>query len=265
MSGSREVLMQRMTWQEYVERLEKDAIVVLPIGSLEQHGPHLPLDTDALIARGIATKLAERRNALVAPTVTYAAKSQAMSGGGQIFPGTTSLAGETLIHVVRDIVRGLIHHGVGRLMILNGHGENSAFIYEGVDLALMEPEYTAEVLVVNWWQLVSEKTLDKVFPTGFPGWDLEHGAVTETSLVHRLAPELVREEKLVDETLAFVPPYAIFPQPDDLVPTSGLLSQASGASAGKGEMLVEEILAGLVEIVDREWRDAGAPPSTHKP
>jgi creatinine amidohydrolase len=199
-------------------------------------------------------RLARQVGAIVAPSIIYAAKSQALTGGGQVFPGTTSLDGQTLILMTRDILRELARHGVTRAAILNGHGENTQFLFEAVDLALSgELRDKLKVLVVNWWDLVSADTLSGVFPDGFPGWDLEHAAVIETSLVFALAPELVRVEDLKDETMGFVPSYTVFPQPRGLVPESGLLSQSTPASPEKGLMLVEEVLEALVEIFRREF------------
>ncbi|MBC8492524.1 MAG: creatininase [Chloroflexi bacterium] len=248
------VFMQEMTWREYVDRIRQGAVVILPCGALEQHGPHLPLETDELIARRIAEEVAGHVGAIVAPSIVYGAKSQALTGGGQVFPGTTSLDGQTLIFLVRDIVRELLRHGARKIVLLNGHGENTAFLYEGVDLALSEKgPAEVKVLVVNWWDLVSERTLDRVFPEGFPGWDLEHAAVIETSLVYALAPELVWREVITDEELEFIPRYTIFPQPQNLVPESGLLSKVSPASREKGVMLFKEVQQALLDVLDCEF------------
>ena len=120
-------------------------------------------------------------------------------------------------------------------------------------LVILLPLSTIGVLVVNWWDLVSARTLAGVFPDGFPGWDLEHAAVIETSLVFALAPDLVRTGELQDETMEFVPSYTVLPQPKGLVPESGLLSKSTPASLEKGRLLVEEVLGSLVDIFRREF------------
>jgi creatinine amidohydrolase len=252
--SNRPVFMQDMTWVEYADSIRQGAAVIVPCGSLEQHGPHLPLKTDELIARGMAEVVARQTGAVVVPSLTFGYKSQAMTGGGQIFPGTTSLGGQTLIHLVRDVVGELLRHGARRIVLLNGHGENTFFLYEGVDLALSgRGSGEAKVLVVNWWELVPRETLDEIFPEGFPGWDLEHGAVIETSLIYALAPEMVREESITDETLELIPKYTIYPQPRDLVPESGLLSKVRPASPEKGGLILEAVRTNLLEVLDREF------------
>lgn len=248
------VNIEELTWLEYVERIEKGAAVIIPCGSLEQHGPHLPLHTDEFIPRSIAEDVAKVTGAIVAPSIFYGAKSQALVGGGQVFPGTTSLNGQTLIYVVRDIVSELLRHGAKKIMLLNGHGENRYFLYEGVDLALSAQGSTgAKVILIMWWEHVSEETLERVFPEGFPGWALEHAGVIETSLLYVLAPELVKAERIKDEELEFVPKYTVFPQPANLVPKSGMLREASSADPESGRLVLEEIQEGILEVMRREF------------
>lgn len=81
--------MSSLSWVAYQERLRDDNLVVfIPCGALEQHGPHLPLGTDALLSTAVAQTVAEKVNGLVVPTFSYGYKSQPKSGGGQHFPGT---------------------------------------------------------------------------------------------------------------------------------------------------------------------------------
>lgn len=93
-------LMKNMTWYEFNERKDKD-IVILPVGSVEQHGPHLPLYTDTIISEGFAQLLADRINGIVMQSINYGYKSQPASGGGPLFPGTIDLNGATLVAIVR--------------------------------------------------------------------------------------------------------------------------------------------------------------------
>src|SRR5882672_12326166 len=112
--------MPAMSWVEYHRRLrEDDPIVILPVGSVEQHGPHLPMGTDTLVPTGLAERVAGRIGAIVAAPFNYGYKSQPRSGGGQSFPGTTSLDANTFSLVVRDVIRGLGHHGIRKIVVLN--------------------------------------------------------------------------------------------------------------------------------------------------
>ena len=92
------VFMNELSWVDYQARIEGDAPpVLLPVGALEQHGPHLPLGTDALLATSVAADAARRVGGLVAPALAYGYKSQPKCGGGQHFCGTTSVDAATLI------------------------------------------------------------------------------------------------------------------------------------------------------------------------
>lgn len=252
--------MEDLTWEEFRDRARLEP-VILPVGSTEQHAPHLPLGTDVIISRGIGVMLARRVGALVAPAVCYGYKSQPGSGGGPLFPGTISLDGVTLTLLVRDVLRELIGDGVQKILVLNGHFENDAFLMEAADLAVKDLPPTAprpKVLVASWWDQISPEVLRRVFSeVPFPGWALEHAAITETSLVMYLCPEKVREEKL-DGEASYVPrSYSVFPVPAGFVPQSGRLSTARSSSAEKGELLARDIVENLARILESEFGGDG--------
>ena len=135
--STKRVLMEELTWQEFAQRVKTD-VILLPVGSTEQHGPHLPLGTDSMQIGAFSKLAAERVGGIVAPVVSYGYKSQPKSGGGPNFPGTTSLGAEALILVVRDILKEFIRQGAVKIMIMDGHYENAMFLSEAVDLALEE-------------------------------------------------------------------------------------------------------------------------------
>lgn len=179
-----------------------EAIVLIPVGSLEQHGPHLPLGTDTLLSSRFAEGVARRLGALVAQPIAYGYKSQQKSGGGNHLSGTTSLDGATLIGVARNLVKSFLNQGVRHVVFVNGHFENYQFLYEGIDLALedlgVKPGAEQSVLLLSYWDFVSQDTLVEVYPDGFPGWEIEHGGVLETSLMLHLEPARVGMDRLVD-------------------------------------------------------------------
>lgn len=152
--------MQDTTWMEYRDAVDREACVIVPFGWIEQHGPHLPLDTDYVVANRLAERVAERTDAIVGAPISFGYTSQAMSGGGQIFPGTTSLDGDTLIRLTRDVVRELFQHGVRKVLLLSGHGENQFLVFEAADLALGGWR-DAKVVVTGWWQVVPDALLDE--------------------------------------------------------------------------------------------------------
>ncbi|CEP80927.1 creatininase [Paraclostridium sordellii] len=246
-------LMAEMTWYEFDERKEKD-VVILPVGSVEQHGPHLPLFTDTIISEGFAKLLGERINGIVMPAINYGYKSQPASGGGHLFPGTIDLNGKTLISLVMDILEELIRDGVKKIAIVNSHFENQAFLLEAIDLVSKKMPTGTKIIMMSWWDLISQHTIDKVFnEVEFPGWALEHAAITETSLILKFAPNLVHMDRLIDEKIEEVPTYQVYPIPKDLVPKSGLLSIGRTSSKEKGELIVNESLENMIKIVKKEF------------
>jgi creatinine amidohydrolase len=240
-----------MTWQEYRDCIAT-SIIFLPVGAMEQHGPHLPLSVDMILPARMSELAAEQVGGIVLPTIPYGYKSQPTSGGGQRFPGTTSLNGNTLINVVLDILRETYRHGGRRFVVYNGHYENAMFLTEAIDL-FVSAAPDARVMLLDETLLISDEMLDELFADcGFPGWDLEHAAVIETSLMQYFAPELVREDRIVDGQIKREMPYAIFPPPDDVIPESGVLYKATFASREKGEKYVKHVLPKIVEVVRRE-------------
>ncbi len=243
-----------LTWPEFAARTRDQAVVLLPVGALEQHGLHLPLSTDALIAERLAEQLATRIDGIVLPTLTYGARSLARSGGGAQFPGTVNLDGSTLIALTRDIIREQARHGVTRFVALLGHGENDHFVVEGAELARRDPlASTMHILVIGWWQVLTTNDLIPLFPDEFPGWDREHAARVETALMLALAPDQVRSDRLGLVDAAPVPPYVMLPTPAGHVPSQGSLADPRGATAGLGEGLVTTIVDRVADIVRREF------------
>lgn len=246
-------LMANMTWYEFNERKNKD-VVILPVGSVEQHGPHLPLFTDTIISEGFANLLGDKVNGIVMPSINYGYKSQPASGGGPLFPGTIDLNGTTLINLVKDIIEELMRDGVRKIALVNSHFENQAFLLEAIDLVSKNMPSDTKIIMMSWWDLISQDTIDKIFDeVEFPGWALEHAAITETSLILKFRPELVHMDRLIDEKIEEVPTYQVYPIPKDLVPQSGLLSIGRTSSAQKGEVIVEEALNKMIGIVKKEF------------
>ena len=245
------MLVEQMIWEEYRDEVSR-RVIILPIGSLEQHGPHLPMNVDVVIPTKLAAMIAEKVEAMILPPIAYGYKSHPTSGGGQLFPGTTSLDGTTLISLTLDILRETYRHGGRRIFILNGHYENVAFVTEAVELFIREAD-EARVVIASWWDQVSQELVDECFAgAGFPGWDTEHAGITETSLMLYFSPELVRKERIIDDMSERKPTYSIFPPPDDIIPKSGTLYKATYASLEKGEKLARQVVDEMVKIVKEE-------------
>jgi creatinine amidohydrolase len=244
-----------MTWPEVARAIDEEYNVLLPVGSTEQHGPHLPLTTDALLPLMVGRGVAERTKTIVATPIYYGMQSKPLSGGGQSFPGTTSLRGATLIAVIRDIVSEFVRQGFKKISLLTWHMENMGFTYEGADLALQDwPDAGARVLSIdNAFATVDHDEVSLMFPDGFPGWDVEHAALIETSLMLALRPELVRIELIMDDEAKRHPPYDMIPATSDTITQSGVLYRATLASREKGERLYEMLVDGVSRAILTEY------------
>jgi len=145
--------------------------------------------------------------------------------------------------------------GARHIVLLNGHFENAAFLAEAARRVL-PPEDTSgrKVVLVNWWEHVPDDVLQRLFPEGFPGWEVEHASLTETSLMQALAPALVRAERIPPQAgpRRQAPRHKVFPEPSGLVPDSGILYAATGASAERGQALVEVLVRALEVILRTE-------------
>lgn len=246
--------LSEMTWPEVEEAISRGAGVFLPVGSTEQHGYHLPLATDAILATELAAVVAEDLDFLVAPSVEYGYRSRPLSGGGQGFVGTTSLKARTLMALVEDVLGELIRQGFERIALVNWHFENQNFVYEAAYLALENHrDASARILVAEHpFADLSQEAMDTLFPEGFPGWDVEHAAIMETSVMLHLRPGLVLFDRAVDDASARHPWYDMLPVPEDFVPPSGTLWKATQASAEKGAVAWREIVAQFRQAVATE-------------
>ena len=246
------VFMEELDAFSYREAIADGAPIVIPVGSIEQHGPHLPLNTDVLLARAMGERLASAVGGLVAAPIVYGYKSQQRSGGGNHLGGTTSLDAATVISIARTLTLEFARHGARRLVFLNGHFENYQFLYEGVEQATAELArrgQDVEAILLSYWDFVDEGTIEQIYRGSFPGWDVEHGGVLETSLMLHLHPHLVRMDRTMDLPPAQLPRYDVLPVREELTPASGCLSSAAAASAAAGELLLERTSAALaVEI-----------------
>ncbi len=244
------VMIDELAWTEYRRRVvEERQPVLLPLGALEQHGPHMSMNPDVIIPTAISEAVARNITALVAPPFAYGAKSQQKSGGGNHLCGTTSLDGHTLSLALKDVLKEFARHGVRRVAVMNGHYENMPFATEGIELAIQELKWAGiddfHVIVISYWDFVTDDTIKKVFPADFTGWDVEHGGILETSLMPHLKPALVDMSLAPQQPPAKFPPYTVFPPHPEWTPPSGCLSSPAAATAEKGKLLFDVTVSGI--------------------
>ncbi|GAC1406690.1 MAG: creatininase [Chloroflexota bacterium] len=252
----RTAAMAELAWPEVRDAIAGGYGVAVAVGATEQHGPHLPLNTDVVLPFDVLMRVAERHRVLVAPPIAYGYKSRPLSGGGQGFPGTTSLRARTLMDTLEDIVVEFMRQGFRQIMVMNWHYENAGVLYEAIDLALERRRDISNarvVLVENPFPVFDAPTMEVLFPHGFPGWDVEHASVLETSLMLALYPERVLVDRIRDDAALRHPPYDVLPGPEDFVPRSGVLSRATEGSAEKGHLVLRLLVEHITEIWETEF------------
>lgn len=245
---------QQLTSDDLARLDPETAITLLPVAAVEQHGPHLPLGTDAFIGQGIIKALprdaAESPQVLLLPPLAVGDSLE-----HQAFPGTLSLGAETLIAVWLDIGRSVARAGVRKLVLFNSHGGQSRLL----DIVALRLRAELGMLVVRC----------SYFAFGMPpGLFAEdelahgfHGGEVETSLMLHLHPSLVRHESLRNfeglpqrmaernEMLGVEAPVGIGWMSQDLHP-AGVCGNAAGADAVRGARLVAHLAGKLATLIE---------------
>lgn len=238
-----------MIWDELtspeLDALPKTTPVVLPIAATEQHGPHLPLATDRLIAehfmRGLEESLSER--ILILPTVSVGCSEHHMD-----FCGSLTLTHEHFTAQVLDILGAAASHGFTHLALFNAHGGNIAVGQVILEIfGRRHPE--VQVVMMTWWQLAADAllTLNETGPGG-----VGHACEFETSLMLLIAPQLVRQEAIPENGLQ--PTYAwaesdmlrrgaaSLYRPFRTMTRNGVVGEPRAASADKGRQISDIVL-----------------------
>jgi creatinine amidohydrolase len=111
-----------------------------------------------------------------------------------------------------------------------------------------------KIVVASWYTNISPELMSRIFDqVEFPGWELEHAAITETSLMMYFAPELVRRDQIIGEGLETYPPYQCFPPSRTLLPESGALYGALSSSPEKGRLIAEDVVKNFITLLSKEF------------
>jgi creatinine amidohydrolase len=171
--------MNDLTWEQFRNRVPSSCdLAIVPVGTIEAHGA-IPLGTDTIIPEALAGVLAPRLNALIAPPVAYGVTNSLLP-----FPGSTTVSSQTFSAYLFEAAAGLVDAGFRRIVLLNGHGGQSAEV-AGV-VARLWNEKKAYAVAVEWWGFAEELSAE-IYPGAISG----HAGVEETAMILAIAPELV--------------------------------------------------------------------------
>lgn len=248
------VLWQEMLRHELLAAAMRGAVVIVPVGSVEQHGPHLPLDVDISVPYHLAIRAAVAcadLPVLVAPPVTFGVAHYKMGE-----PGTISLRPETFLALLCDVARSIWRNGFRRIILLNGHGGN---IHPVGAAALKLSEGDIWTLLLTYWQMI---------PDELAAWSdtdagsIGHAGEWETSLQLALRPELTDMSRAVDDMCdtRFRPEVAAFARYPERrrVTATGVIGAATAGSSHKGERLLA-VLDDRLEVLCRDLHATDPP------
>jgi len=237
-----------MTWEEFRDNVNSGTVIVVPVGSTELEGTHLPLGVDTIMADGVAAKLAGEPGVLIGPTLPIG-----YSKWFNPFPGTISLEHDTLTRVFLEYCTCLINHGIKRIVFLNSHRGNNACIE--VTARNLINEYDVRIGMLSIWKLANDLTAgSSLIKEG----KFKHAGEIMTSAIMALRPETVVPSKIMPDSVKS-PKGSAFDVKNSLGETSfqgsiqtvyqdirdvtdtGIMGDPTAASAEKGETVLKLI------------------------
>jgi creatinine amidohydrolase len=176
--------LEHLSWVEVKDYFESNNMILLPIGSIECHGKHMPLGTDYLIPQKIIDLLEPLTDILITPVIPYGC-TESLSR----FPGTISLGQDVLLSLLNRVIAEFVRHGARKVIVLNGHSGNGNTIEQaGLELRRQGGLLT----MLNWWEMAED--FDPSLVAG-------HGGALETSAILGIDPKLVKTERIEEMNL----------------------------------------------------------------
>ena len=240
---ARPLLLADMSWAEVADYLESDQRLIIPVGTCEQHGRHLPLSTDSIIAERIAYDLSAEFGVLVAPTLAYGVNVDTE----EAYAGTASLRRKTLHRVLNDLVAAWEGHGFDEFILITAH-----FHDPHLDAVTTVATERARARIVDVHSVNISRFLDRQK-------EPEHAGEAETSMMLHLHPDLVREDEIRDYPLdpKQLKRYLRGRMARPPAGCEGAIGYPSAATAEKGERIYSYILERIrSKIFSREAAEA---------
>jgi len=234
-----------LTWEQFRDRVPSACdLAIVPVGTVEAHGA-IPLGTDTMIPEAIASVLAPKLGALIAPSIPYGVTNSLLP-----FPGSTTVSSATFAAYLFEATAGLVDAGFRRIVLLNGHGGQTGEV-AGV-VARLWNEKRAYAVAVEWWGFAEE-----VSATIYPGTISGHAGVEETAMILAIAPELVDGARAV-KVRRFARHHGLRARP---FPASIILDRKETAAEGKPVLdpaKAKAFYASVVDAIEAALRDVFA-------
>jgi creatinine amidohydrolase len=242
-----ETLKPRCLWLDELstkeaEKAAKDgAVVIFPVGSVEEHGEHLPLGTDSIQPEYIALEVAKKTDCLVAPPFRYG-----ICNATRNFPGTLTIHFDTLYKIAHDILSELVRNGFNRIMVLSGHDGNSHMValrLAATDVVTTNDEAEAgkvRIMVLSDFDFAEELTPQ------YAAVNNGHAGTLETSRIMAIKPELIKAKGKAD--VWRMPRFEVVAHPERYFP-SGVNGDPTAATAEKGQKINEYIIEQVEKLV----------------
>ncbi|MEE1820971.1 creatininase family protein [Streptomyces sp. BE20] len=233
------------------ERDRASRVAVLPVGSFEQHGAHLPLSTDTLVACAIADAIARAYNLFLLPPITIACSQEHAA-----WPGTVSIRAQTLIAVVTDIAESLRSSGVEHVVVVNGHGGNYALANVVQEANVAGPRMALFPRREDWAAARAAAGLESTAHEDM------HAGEIETSVLMHLWPQLVGADYAAADHVAERPHLLVLGLQASTV--SGVVGRPSLGTPEKGQAVLRALASGFTETL-RVLTGAGTARSVGEP
>jgi creatinine amidohydrolase len=235
------VLWEENRWEEIEEKLQGGAPVILPVGCVEEHGPHLPVGTDLFQAYYVSIKVAERVGGLVLPPFHYGHSSSTRN-----FPGSVTISAETLRSLTRDVIGNVIRMGARLILVNTGHaGSTHMAAMKDTLRELAEESPEVKILFLTDYEIAGKMASDD---DRFPDKD-GHAGDVETSRMMEIKPDLVTGTP--EASFPDFPRHRVLPNPERYF-QSGLMGDPSAANPEKGRYINGGIIEYLVSLLESE-------------
>ena len=229
---------KEMNREEFAAAMKCSPVVILPIGSMEEHGAHLPLGSDTFEIDFVINRISEKLDCVILPTLNYG-----NCGSTYNFPGTISVSFDSLRAFITDILKEVIRHDGRRILVISGHaGTDHMAAMRMAAKSIVKDYPDAKIMVMSDYDLVPDYKGGNI-----PSWD-GHAGKAETSRMLNIRPDISKRGKTA--TRAKYREFMVLPDPESQFPT-GVSGDPRRASPELGKKIDDYILRRLLGLIEK--------------